>query len=134
LVMEVFIFWKICPILSDTNDKYSMLPQLLVWCLEDIRMKNPWEWDENDLLDMVKAGTQESIELDFKESKALLTVKGQKDVRYEVSKDVSALANSAGGVLIYGMVEDKHTHVAASLDAGSDPKVITKEWLQQIIN
>ncbi len=97
-------------------------------------MKNPWEWDVNDLLDMVKAGTQESIELDFKESKALLNVKGQKDVRYEVSKDVSALANSAGGVLIYGMVEDKHTHVAASLDAGSDPKVITKEWLQQIIN
>ncbi len=34
-------------------------------------MKNPWEWDENDLLDMMKAGTQESIELDFKESKAL---------------------------------------------------------------
>ncbi len=24
-------------------------------------MKNPWEWDENDLLDMVKAGTQGSI-------------------------------------------------------------------------
>jgi hypothetical protein len=97
-------------------------------------MKNPWEWDENDLLDMVKAGTQESIELDFKESKALLNVKGQKDVRYEISKDISALANSAGGVLIYGMVEDKRTHVAASLDAGSDPTVITKEWLQQIIN
>jgi Putative DNA-binding domain len=97
-------------------------------------MKNSWEWEEDDLLDMVKAKTQESIELDFKESKALHNVKGQKDVRYEISKDVSALANSAGGVLIYGMVEDKHTHVAASLDAGSDPTVITKEWLQQIIN
>src|SRR6266571_6981376 len=97
-------------------------------------MKNPWEWDENDLLDMVRAGTQESIELDFKESKALLNVKGQKDVRYEISKDVSALANSAGGTLIYGVVEDKGTHVAASLDEGSDPTVVTKEWLQQIIN
>ncbi len=96
-------------------------------------MKNPWEWDENDLLDMVKAGTQESIELDFKDSKALVNLKGKPDVRYEISKDVSALANSAGGTLIYGIVEDKSTHVAARLDAGLDPTVVTKEWLQQII-
>jgi len=96
-------------------------------------MKNPWEWDENDLLEMVKAGTQESIELDFKDSQALVNVKGKKDVRYEISKDVSAFANSAGGTLIYGMVEDKSTHVAAGLDVGVDPAVITKEWLQQII-
>ena len=96
-------------------------------------MKNPWEWDENGLLDIVKAGTQESIELDFKDSKALVNVKGKPDVRYEISKDVSALANSAGGTLIYGIVEDKSTHVAARLDAGLDPTVVTKEWLQQII-
>lgn len=25
-------------------------------------MKNSWEWDENDLLELVKAGTQENIE------------------------------------------------------------------------
>jgi hypothetical protein len=96
-------------------------------------MKNPWEWDENDLQDIVKAGTQESIELDFKDSKALVNVKGKPDVRYEISKDVSALANSAGGTLIYGIVEDKSTHVAARLDVGLDPTVVTKEWLQQII-
>ncbi len=97
-------------------------------------MKNSWEWDENDLLEIIKAGVQESIELDFKDSKALINVKGQKDVRYEISKDVSAFANSAGGVLIYGIVEDKNTHIAASLDIGVNPSVITKEWLQQIIN
>src|SRR6266436_5101423 len=97
-------------------------------------MKNPWEWTENDLLDMVKTGTQESIELDFKDSRALVNVKGNKDVRYEISKDVSALANAAGGTLIYGIVEDKTTHIAASLDVGVDPTVVTKEWLQQIIN
>src|SRR5260370_25050928 len=95
-------------------------------------MKNPWEWDENDLLDIVKAGTQESIELDFKRSDALQNVKGQKDVRYEISKDISALANSAGGTLIYGMLEDGH--VATGLDGGSDPNVVKKEWLQQVIN
>src|SRR5947208_1755782 len=94
-------------------------------------MKNSWEWDENDLLELVKAGTQESIELDFKESDALQNTDKKKD---EISKDVSAFANSAGGTLLYGMKEDKQTHVATGIDAGSDPKVITKEWLEQVIN
>ncbi len=89
-------------------------------------MKNPWEWNENDLLEVVKAGTQESIELDFKESKALQNVRGQKDVRYEISKDVSALANSAGGTLIYGMAEDGH--VATGLDDGNDPNVVNSTY------
>lgn len=94
-------------------------------------MKNSWEWDENDLLEIVNTGTRESIDLDFKRSDALLNIKGQKDVRYEISKDVSALANSAGGTLIYGIMENGH--VATGLDAGSDPNVLKKEWLQQII-
>ncbi len=34
-------------------------------------MKNPGKWDENDLWEMVMAGTQENIELDFKESASL---------------------------------------------------------------
>ena len=94
-------------------------------------MKNPWEWDENDLLDMVKAGTQESIELDFKESGSLQATDKKKD---DISKDVSAFANSAGGTIIYGMTEDKVTHVATGLDTGSNPAEITKEWLEQVIN
>src|SRR5256714_14272167 len=94
-------------------------------------MKNPWEWDENDLLDLVKAGTQESIELDFKESKAFENTEKKKD---DISKDISAFANSAGGTVIYGMKEDKNTHLAAGLDEGSDPTDITKEWLEQVIN
>jgi Putative DNA-binding domain len=96
-------------------------------------MKNQWDWEENDLLDIIKAGTQESIELDFKNSLALVNVKGKTEARYEISKDVSAFANSAGGTLIYGITEDKSTHIAASLDSGVDPTVITKEKLQQII-
>jgi|GEM_PF-642640 Schlafen, AlbA_2 len=94
-------------------------------------MKNPWEWDENDLLQMVNTGAQESVDLEFKASGALQNTDTNKD---EISKDVSAFANSAGGTLIYGMMEDKNTHLAAGLDAGSDPKVTTKEWLEQVIN
>ncbi len=94
-------------------------------------MKNPLEWDEDDLLEMVKARTQESIELDFKESGSLQATDKKKD---DISKDVSAFANSAGGTIIYGMIEDKVTHVATGLDTGSDPADITKEWLEQVIN
>lgn len=94
-------------------------------------MNNPWEWDENDLLALVIAQTQENIELDFKESASLQNTDKKKD---EISKDVSAFANSAGGTLIYGMKEDTSTHVVTGLDAGSDPTVITKEWLEQVIN
>src|SRR6266480_4427156 len=94
-------------------------------------MKNSWEWDENDLLELVNAKTKESIELDFKDSASLQNTDRKKE---EISKDVSAFANSAGGTLLYGMREDSQTHVASGLDTGSDPSVITKEWLEQVIN
>ena len=94
-------------------------------------MKNPWEWDEEDLLELVRAGTQESIELDFKESTSLQSTEKKKE---EISKDVSAFANSAGGTLVYGVMEEKYTHMATGIDAGCDPKEITKEWLEQVIN
>lgn len=94
-------------------------------------MKNPWEWDENDLLQLVNTGAQESVDLEFKASGALQNTDKNRD---EISKDVSAFANSAGGTLIYGMVENRSTHVADSLDTGSDPNVTTREWLEQVIN
>lgn len=94
-------------------------------------MKNSWEWEENDLLELVNAQAKESIELDFKESASLQNTERKKE---EISKDVSAFANSAGGTLLYGVKEDKQTHVAVGLDVGSDPSEITKEWLEQVIN
>src|SRR5258708_3564509 len=92
-------------------------------------MKNSWEWEEDDLLELVNAQAKENIELEFKESASLENTEKKKE---EISKDISAFANSAGGVLIYGMVEDGH--VAIGLDDGSDPNVVTKEWLEQVIN
>ena len=94
-------------------------------------MKNPWEWDEKDLLTIVSARTQESIELEFKDSAALQDNEKAKD---EISKDISAFANSAGGTLVYGIREDKATHAAAQLSVGSDPTKFSKEWLEQVIN
>lgn len=94
-------------------------------------MKKPWEWDEDDLLTMVNTKAQENIELDFKASDSLQNTDGKKK---ELSKDVSAFANSAGGTLVYGIEEDKSTHTAAKLDTGSDPTITSKEWIEQVIN
>jgi hypothetical protein len=90
---------------------------------------NPWEWEEADLEQLIAVGRQEAIDLDYKASDALQKTEGKKT---EISKDVSAFANSAGGTLVYGIREDKH--VPVEIDGGCDPKEITKEWLEQVIN
>ncbi len=86
---------------------------------------------EADLLRLVAEAVEENLHLDFKASPSL--AKGSKE-RNELSKDVSAFANSAGGTLLYGVVEDRTTHTAASIDAGYDPANITKEWIEQVID
>ncbi|ATB48761.1 ATPase AAA [Corallococcus macrosporus DSM 14697] len=93
-------------------------------------MKNPWDWTEEDLLALVKNQVQESLTLDYKASKALERTEKVKD---EITKDVSALANSAGGTLVYGIPENKQTRLAEKVDEGVDPAVITREWLDQVI-
>jgi len=91
-------------------------------------MKDAIDWDESYLLELIKVGEQESLTLDYKASAAL--AKNDK-TRQDLSKDVSAFANSAGGFLLYGMLEDKH--VPTSIDTGVDRNVITKEWLESVI-
>lgn len=94
-------------------------------------MAEPWEWEEEDLLALVDNEASESLTLDFKECAAL--DKSDRKKR-EVSKDVSAFANSAGGTLVYGLIEDKKRRVAHKLDDGYDPSDISQEWLDQVIN
>jgi hypothetical protein len=91
--------------------------------------QNPWEWEESDLEELIATGRQEGLDLDYKESAALDKTDGKKN---EVSKDVSAFANSAGGTIVYGMVENRH--VPTAIDNGYVPSDITKEWLDQVIN
>lgn len=94
-------------------------------------MKPATEWKEEDLLTMITEKREESIDLDFKRAAALENKDHQKK---EISKDVSAFANSAGGTIIYGLDESgAQPHYAASLTP-IDPKQISKEWLEQVIN
>jgi predicted HTH transcriptional regulator len=91
-------------------------------------MKDAKDWDETYLLQLIKVGEQESLTLDYKASAGL--AKTDK-CRSDLSKDVSAFANSAGGFLVYGMLENKH--VPTSIDVGVDRNVITKEWFESVI-
>lgn len=92
-------------------------------------MKQPWDWTEEDMLSLIASGEKESITLDYKSCDALAQSDGKKN---ELSKDASAFANSAGGTLLYGMIEDGH--VPVRIDGGFDRTVITKEWIEQVIN
>jgi len=92
-------------------------------------MKDPQEWDEAEVASLIRNQVQESLTLEYKRSDAL----GRTDSkRNELSKDVSAFANSAGGVILYGMIEDKHFPI--EIDDGLDPREISKEWIEQVIN
>lgn len=87
------------------------------------------QYDEDYLLKLVDLSVEENIQLDFKDSRALMNTPRTKA---DISKDVSAFANSAGGQIIYGITETKG-HQASTLDDGCDPATITKEWLENII-
>jgi hypothetical protein len=85
-------------------------------------------WTEDDLLSFIRNQVQESVSLDFKQSAALGKTDAKKN---EISKDVSAMANAQGGILIYGMVEKDH--IPTNLDSGVDCNLITKEWFESVI-
>ena len=85
---------------------------------------------EQDLLNLVAAGTQENLSLEFKRCDALQNTDVKKD---ELSKDVSAFANSAGGELIYGIIED--INLPTAIDVGFDAMgPIKREWIEQVIS
>lgn len=95
-------------------------------------MDTPRTWRETDLQALVDAREPESLVLEFKALKAL---GGDSTQRNELSKDVSAMANSAGGTIIYGIRERKvgATPVAADLDDDPEAPRVTAETLEQRI-
>jgi hypothetical protein len=86
-------------------------------------------WDAARLKGLVKDGIGESLTLEYKRAAAL-----SRDSKpmIEITKDVSAMANSAGGVLIYGIAEDPKTK-QLSLDPVNQA-VFRREWLEQVIS
>jgi len=67
-------------------------------------MREPWAWTEEDIQSLITEQRPEDLQLEYKKSDSLAKAKEQKT---EIAKDVSAMANSAGGVLVYGVDEQK---------------------------
>lgn len=81
---------------------------------------------------MIDDGIEESLHLDYKAAGSLAKVPQKRD---EIVKDVTAFANSDGGVIVYGVREDSD-HARRHLPSGIDPinrADFSKEWLEQVI-
>jgi len=78
---------------------------------------------------MIQEKERESAALEYKGAAALAKEDRPKN---EISKDVSAFANAGGGVIIYGIAENS-SREADKLE-GIDPKMISKEWLEDVIS
>lgn len=88
-------------------------------------------FDLNYLNQLITNKIEESPELEYK---AALALQKESKKVIEISKDVSSFANSNGGVLIYGIAEDQaNKQVPSNIDP-IDRRVISREWLEQIIN
>ncbi|AZA55361.1 helix-turn-helix domain-containing protein [Chryseobacterium sp. G0201] len=80
--------------------------------------------------ELINNKIEENLHLDYKASGSL--EKNEKKAN-EISKDVSAFANSDGGVIIYGIKEDSiNKHIPEKIDP-IDRNAISKEWIEQII-
>src|SRR6266853_1123122 len=85
------------------------------------------QWVEADLRRLIIDQVQESVGLDYKAAGAL----GKQDQnKREIGRDVSAFANSAGGVIVYGMTENGHVPTAIDPIASA---AFSKEWLENVI-
>ena len=84
-------------------------------------------WDEARVQQYIDDGIEESLNLDYKAAGALSKTDGK---RKEITKDVSAMANSDGGIIVYGMTEQNQ------LPGNIDPvkrNEFSKEWLEHVI-
>jgi len=81
----------------------------------------------------IKEEIEENLNLDYKSADSL---KKTDQKKREITKDISAMANSAGGKIIYGIKEfdqpDKR-HLPEKLDPVNRTQ-FSKEWLEQVIN
>lgn len=75
---------------------------------------------------LISNQVQEDIHLEYKRSDAI-----DNSQKSEIAKDVSAFANSDGGVIIYGVVEENHLPVR--IDSGVNHQKFHREWFDQVV-
>jgi hypothetical protein len=89
-------------------------------------------WNLERIEQLIRDNVEESLSLEYKSAEAL----GKSDTKKaEIVRDMSAFANSSGGVLIYGVAEfqpREHRHRPERIDP-INRQEYSKEWLEQII-
>jgi hypothetical protein len=117
--------------LDEKDRKKAPLNTLGVVVLQDSRvlsetiMNRQTDWSA-ELPKLLASKEPESSHLDYKDRRALLPQNKQGGLdkgkrSEEVSKDVSAFLNSDGGILIYGIREDRQAESSAPIPAEFDP-------------
>ena len=86
------------------------------------------EYDIDFVNSLISNEIEESINIEFKSAEALSKVDSKKK---ELSKDVSAIANSNGGIIVYGINEFNHKAESISFIDGNE---FSKEWIEQVIS
>jgi hypothetical protein len=92
-------------------------------------MHEATRWTESDLIHVIHGGQAESVNLEFKSSGALQRNDRNKK---ELARDVTALANSAGGVIVYGIREVDGGRF--ELDEGVEPVERFVDWIEDVLS
>jgi hypothetical protein len=87
-------------------------------------------WDLDKIKKMIEDGIEENLNLDYKAAASLQRTDTKTK---EIAKDVSAFANSDGGIIIYGVMEDPEKQHLPKDIYPIDRKEVPIEWLEQII-
>src|SRR5450631_1691194 len=89
-------------------------------------------WTPEKIQRLIDDKIEEGAQLDYKATGAFEHTYSKKA---EITKDVSAFANSAGGTIIYGLKEfneDARKHLPEKIDP-IDGRDFSREWLDQNI-
>ncbi len=90
----------------------------------------PWNWTTDDLKNLI--GQAESVRLDFKQSRLLN--ESHERITNNLSREVSAFANTEGGTIVIGIIErhEGKARIADRFDDGVDIKTWSPERIQQL--
>lgn len=86
-------------------------------------------WTLERVESLISNRVQEDLHLDYKAAKALGKSPGDKK---EIAKDISAFANSDGGVIIYGVSEDPTDRSFPKELNPVDSTEFSAEWIEQV--